>query len=77
MVPDLLRRAADHVVLETGLSPDAASLEAVFTDLPPGGRHEGAFRVRHGFVPLRVAAPARIGQRRHARLVMQRKLCLA
>ncbi len=151
VVAKLLIRATDYVVLETGLPPDAASVAAFFTDLPPGGRDGDQFRfaildragrvqglaelardypqtgiwylgllllappargrglgqdaltrlmdwarargavdlrlavlwdnargrafwARNGFAPLRVAPPAQIGQRRHVRLVMQRKL---
>ena len=35
-VRDLYDRAADYVLLETGLPPDAATVECFFTDHPPG-----------------------------------------
>src|SRR5262245_15497880 len=36
-VRKLYDRAADYVALETGLEPDQSTVDAFFTDCPPGG----------------------------------------
>ncbi len=44
-VLDFYRRAADYVILETGLEPDMATVEDFFFDHPPGSNLEESFKL--------------------------------
>lgn len=44
-VLDFYKRAADYVMLETGLPPDLATVEDFFFDYPPGSNLEESFKL--------------------------------
>ena len=60
-VTDLYRRAADYVLLETGLPPTAAETRAFFTDAPPGGDPQTSLKLGLFLPDGQLAAIADLG----------------
>lgn len=60
-VTGLFRRAADYVLLETGLPPTAAETKAFFTDAPPGGDPQASLKLGLFLPDGQLAAIADVG----------------